>query len=272
MRDLDKPVHLYVKKHNWTGLKYFGRTTEDPYDYRGSGAYWTRHLAKYGNDVTTKVIGTYTDSNQLRLAAQSFSAKKNITSSTKWANLLGEDGGVSGEGWLPSTDHHRRIAALDAAVERRLHEAQETAEGDAQPRPTARPASVPPTTSSTTSSSRNPVVWVLVGAAIVGVIWFFNSSSTSSPVEQPQAESCGDWLSAAVKTERADSWVEPTASEFMEAFSTRCGQEYRIWVDWQSIWNRAAEWGVQECSEWAQYSVQPESIELARRDGSCRGS
>lgn len=268
MRDLDKPVHLYVKKHNRTGLKYFGRTTENPYEYRGSGAYWTRHLEKYGNDVTTKVIGTYTDSNELRVAAQSFSAEKNITSSTKWANLLGEDGGVSGEGWRPSTDHNRRIAALDAAVERRLHEGQETAKGDVQPRPTARPASVPPTA----SSSRNPVVWVLVVAAIVGVIWSFNSSSTSSPVEQPQAESCGDWLSAAVKTERADSWVEPTASEFMEAFSTRCSQEYRIWVDWQTVWNLAARSGAEKCSNWTTQWIRPESIELARRDGSCRGS
>ena len=267
MRDLDKPVHLYVKKHNRTGLKYFGRTTEDPYDYQGSGAYWTRHLAKYGNDVSTKVIGTYTDSNELRIAAQSFSAEKNITSSTKWANLLGEDGGVSGEGWSPYTDHSRRIAALDAAVERRLRERLETGQDVVRPTASTGPTPAPPEP----SSNRSPLVWVLVVACILGAIWFFNSSRTSSPVQRPQAESCSDWLSAAVKTTRADHWTEPTASEFMEAFGAKCNQEYWIWVDWQGIWSDSANAGSRSCSYWTQFRIRPEAIELSRQDGSCGG-
>lgn len=49
-----KPTWLYIKQHNVTKLKYFGKTTNgDPYKYKGSGIYWTRHLNKHGNDVTT---------------------------------------------------------------------------------------------------------------------------------------------------------------------------------------------------------------------------
>ena len=262
VRDLDKPVHLYVKKHNLTGLKYFGRTTENPYVYQGSGAYWTRHLAKYGNDVSTKVIGTFTDSTELRAAAEAFSVEKNIVSSSKWANLLGEDGGVSGDGWNPLGDHRRQIAALDAAVERRLQEASQLGRNGSTRAPSA----------TSSESKRNPFVWVLVAAGILGALWFFNNAGrSSSPAQQPAAESCTDWLSAAAKTTRADKWVEPSASEFMDDFSARCKTEYGIWVDWQSIWTDAASSGSHKCSYWTQFRIEPEAIELARQDGSCRG-
>ena len=46
------PIYtLYVKTHNKTGLKYLGRTTQDPYKYKGSGTYWRSHLKKHGNRV-----------------------------------------------------------------------------------------------------------------------------------------------------------------------------------------------------------------------------
>lgn len=39
------PTTLYIKTHNKTGLKYFGKTTSnDPYKYKGSGSYWLDHL------------------------------------------------------------------------------------------------------------------------------------------------------------------------------------------------------------------------------------
>lgn len=268
MRDLDKPVHLYVKKHNLTGLKYFGRTTENPHVYQGSGAYWTRHVAKYGNDVSTRVIGTYTDSTELRAAAEAFSVEKKIVSSTKWANLLGEDGGVSGDGWSPHRDHRRQIEALDAAVERRLQEAAHIR----QSAPIGQSASTRAPAVTSSDSKRNPLVWVLVAAGIVGALWFFNNAGRSSSLaQQPAAESCTDWLSAAAKTTRADKWVEPSASEFMDDFSARCETEYGIWVDWQSIWTDAASSGSHKCSYWTQFRIEPEAIELARQDGSCRG-
>ena len=48
-----KPTYLYIKTHNITGLKYFGKTTGDPYTYFGSGTKWLNHLNVYGKDVTT---------------------------------------------------------------------------------------------------------------------------------------------------------------------------------------------------------------------------
>lgn len=120
MAALDRPVYLYVKTHRRTGLKYFGRTVEDPHDYGGSGAYWTRHLQKFGNDVDTVIVGTFVDSDRLRSAATSFSAENDIAASTQWANLYPEDGGEAGAGFRLSDDHSPKIAALDAAVRARL--------------------------------------------------------------------------------------------------------------------------------------------------------
>lgn len=260
MGDLRQPVNLYVKTHRLTGLKYFGRTVENPFEYRGSGAYWTRHLEKYGNDVSTKIIGTYTNSAELRAAAESFSADHDVATSVKWANLLPEDGNVTGDGWSPYGDHAEQIAALDAAVQRELQARQS---GSA-----SRAASPPAPIES--SSGRNPLVWVAVAAGVIGALWFFNQSSQpSSPTSQTRTASCSDLLKTAVETERADRWVEPNASEFMGIFSKRCNREYSIWVDWQSIWNSPG--SVLKCSEFYQWRVEPEAIVLARQDGSCSG-
>jgi len=49
-------LFLYKKTHNKTGLKYLGKTQQDPYKYKGSGTYWTRHLAIHGNDVSTEIL------------------------------------------------------------------------------------------------------------------------------------------------------------------------------------------------------------------------
>lgn len=263
MRDLDKPVHLYVKKHNVTGLKYFGRTTDNPYEYRGSGTYWTRHLERYGNDVSTKVIGTFTDSRELHAAATAFSEEKRLGSSTKWANLYPEDGGVAGDGWNPNIDHGSQIAALDAAVERRLQVKQQSDHAVLSVSATRAPA--PPASGSRT------VAWVAVIAVVVGAIWLFNSSSrgSSTSTSQTQTESCADWLNVAVKKTRADLWEEPSASEFMEAFGKRCNHEYWVWVDWIGIRSFAKKGGPEDCSYLTQYSIEPEAIELARQDGSC---
>ena len=44
-------THLYIKTHNITGLKYFGKTIGNPYSYKGSGTYWNNHLKKHGNNI-----------------------------------------------------------------------------------------------------------------------------------------------------------------------------------------------------------------------------
>lgn len=86
-------IFLYVKIHNVTKLKYFGKTTKNPYTYKGSGKYWKRHLLKHGNNVTTIIIGEYLEvSDLLKLHALNFSALHDIVRSDEWANLINENG------------------------------------------------------------------------------------------------------------------------------------------------------------------------------------
>lgn len=86
-------IYLYIKIHNVTGLKYFGRTVKsDPHKYQGSGKYWKRHIAKYGYDVTTIIIGTYEKQEECEKDAIEFSIKNNIVESAEWANLIMETG------------------------------------------------------------------------------------------------------------------------------------------------------------------------------------
>ncbi len=86
-------VYLYIKTHNKTGLKYFGKTIKDPFIYKGSGAYWKNHIKKHGYDVTTEVIAEfYDDTKELVDFAINFSLTHNIVHSKEWANMILENG------------------------------------------------------------------------------------------------------------------------------------------------------------------------------------
>lgn len=90
------PIYLYIKTHNKTGLKYFGKTTrKDPHKYPGSGKYWRNHLEKYGYDYVTEIYGIYYDREECLKSAIEFSEKNMIVDSPEWANLRVEslDGG-----------------------------------------------------------------------------------------------------------------------------------------------------------------------------------
>lgn len=91
-----QPTWLYIKQHNKTGLKYFGKTITDPYTYNGSGVYWNKHLDKHGNDVDTVWVKLFTDQDELTEYALSYSEKHNIVESTEYANLKPEDGLMGG--------------------------------------------------------------------------------------------------------------------------------------------------------------------------------
>lgn len=85
-------IYLYVKTHNKTGLKYFGKTVkDDPINYPGSGIYWTRHLKKHGTDLSTEIIGVFEDVDEARRIAIDFSVKNDIVNSPAWANLIIEN-------------------------------------------------------------------------------------------------------------------------------------------------------------------------------------
>lgn len=120
MERTQRPVHLYVKTHLVTGTKYFGRTSNNPHTYRGSGTYWLRHIEQYGYDVHTEIVGTYYDQETLRIDALRFSEEHQIDTSPQWANLLKEDGGINGHGWRPYRKYTPQVDALDSAVEWRL--------------------------------------------------------------------------------------------------------------------------------------------------------
>jgi hypothetical protein len=95
-----KPTWLYIKQHNQTGLKYFGKTSsKDPIKYSGSGEYWLAHLRKHGKDVSTIWCHLYLDKETLVEEAMAFSTSHNIinaidnhTGKKIWANKILENG------------------------------------------------------------------------------------------------------------------------------------------------------------------------------------
>lgn len=98
------PTWLYVKCHNKTGLKYFGKTTKDPYTYAGSGKHWKRHIKLHGNDVRTEWAQLFQDKSALMEFALKFSAEHNIVESKDWANLQPENGLDGGDTFSSLTD------------------------------------------------------------------------------------------------------------------------------------------------------------------------
>lgn len=92
-------TYLYIKTHNVTGLKYFGKTFNNPFVYRGSGIRWLNHIRKHGYDVSTEIIFVSEDINELSSFAIEFSLNNKIVESEEWANLTietGKDGGPIG--------------------------------------------------------------------------------------------------------------------------------------------------------------------------------
>ena len=88
-----KPTYLYIKIHNKSGLKYFGKTVRAKYHtYSGSGTYWRNHLKKHGNDCRTIIYGYYEDEELCNKDAMEFSKSNNIIESSEWANKIFETG------------------------------------------------------------------------------------------------------------------------------------------------------------------------------------
>jgi hypothetical protein len=107
MKQSFKPTWLYLKQHNVTGLKYFGKTIRDPKKYFGSGIVWTNHLKKYGYDVDTVWVKLFNDKEELTQFALEYSKVHNIVESKEYANLVPEDGLMGGDTGI--TDNGRKI-------------------------------------------------------------------------------------------------------------------------------------------------------------------
>lgn len=94
-------ITIYKKTHNVTGLKYLGKTVRsDVTKYPGSGRYWTNHIRKHGNDVTTEILFQSNDPTEIKRMGIYFSEKFDVVSNQEWANLVvetGEGAGCFGE-------------------------------------------------------------------------------------------------------------------------------------------------------------------------------
>lgn len=104
-----KPTWLYIKKHNTTGLKYLGKTIQNPYTYKGSGIVWTRHLKKYGEDVTTEWAKLYTDEKLLNSEALFLSETHDVVKSNNWANLIEETGLMGGKTYERTFEKNQKM-------------------------------------------------------------------------------------------------------------------------------------------------------------------
>ena len=88
-----KTIYIYLKIHRKAKVFYLGRTSYDPYTYRGSGKTWKRLLKKHGNDVKTIVLRQFDESDPgLYLFCRWLSDKWNIVNSNRFANLMEETG------------------------------------------------------------------------------------------------------------------------------------------------------------------------------------
>lgn len=112
-------IYLYIKTHQTTGLKYFGKTTnENPYKYKGSGKYWKLHLRKHGNLVDTEVLGYFTK-DEVEPIALNFSKDNRIVESDDWANLIEENGLDGGaKGTSLSESHKAKVSAAQKGKKR----------------------------------------------------------------------------------------------------------------------------------------------------------
>lgn len=100
---------MYIKTHNITGLKYFGKTTKKNVNqYRGSGLYWKNHIKYHGYDVTTKIVAIFDNAKLCEEFAIKFSIENNIVNSIEWANLILENGNTGGVPGTYLTDDHKR--------------------------------------------------------------------------------------------------------------------------------------------------------------------
>ena len=91
-------IYLYKKTHNKTGLQYLGKTTQDPFKYKGSGKRWVNHVNKYGYDITTEILKECQTNDEVRECGKYYSELWNVVESSEWANLkpeYGEGGSTS---------------------------------------------------------------------------------------------------------------------------------------------------------------------------------
>ena len=120
---MSKTIYLYLKTHNVTGLKYLGKTVQNPYEYMGSGKRWKSELNKYGIDVTTEILFETKCKEEFKRKAVEYSHKLNIVESTEFANYRIEegDGGDTSntEGFIKAVERNKANGVYQRIAEKR---------------------------------------------------------------------------------------------------------------------------------------------------------
>jgi hypothetical protein len=109
-------IYLYLKTHNKTGLKYLGKTKQNPLKYRGSGKYWVNHLKKHGNDVTTEILFKSCFPEEIKQKGLYYSNLWNIVESNTFANIKNETGDGGAYYWDGMIEHLKSISKKGAAA------------------------------------------------------------------------------------------------------------------------------------------------------------
>jgi hypothetical protein len=92
-------TYLYIKTHKITGLKYLGKTTQDPFKYKGSGIRWCNHLNVHGDEHDTEILMECQTKEEVKQWGLYYSELWDVVKSPEWANLKpenGDGGGVKG--------------------------------------------------------------------------------------------------------------------------------------------------------------------------------
>lgn len=97
-------IYLYKKTHNTTGLKYLGKTVQNPFKYKGSGKEWSSHCKEHGYNITTEILFETTDKKELQQKGRYYSELWDVVNSPEWANVIPETGG--GPGCKSGENHH----------------------------------------------------------------------------------------------------------------------------------------------------------------------
>lgn len=116
-------IYLYVKTHNKTGLKYLGKTKQNPYKYPGSGKRWSRHLKIHGDDVKTEIIQECNNNEEVKRWGIYYSKLWDVVNNNNWANLKEEegDGGYCPNNYLATTYNTQpRSANHNASISKSL--------------------------------------------------------------------------------------------------------------------------------------------------------
>jgi hypothetical protein len=92
--EIKTKYYLYLKESP-KGVKYLGKTINDPYRYLGSCIIWRRHLKKHGfnsKDIKTIILFETTSKEELKEMGLFYSKEWDIVRSISFANLIEETG------------------------------------------------------------------------------------------------------------------------------------------------------------------------------------